>query len=118
MLIGERVKEARLNKNYSQEKLGQLLGVTKVSICGYEGGTRTPTMQNFLDLVEILDVTPNYLLGRDMDVVMEENESYRTSIAKEDLIFIKELKKHRELYNQICKDPKRYVERIIHLLNK
>ena len=50
MLIGRRVKEARLEKKMSQEELGKMLGVTKVSICGYENGTRTPTMQNFLDL--------------------------------------------------------------------
>lgn len=116
MLIGKRVKEARLEKKMSQEELGGLLGVTKVSICGYENGTRTPTMQNFLDLVEILNVTPDYLLGRDMAVVMEENEEYKTKISKEEMIILKELKKDRELYNKICKDPKRYAELIVRKL--
>ena len=50
MIIGKRLKEARIKKGMSQEELGNILGVSKVSICGYEKGTRTPTMENFLDL--------------------------------------------------------------------
>ena len=51
MLVGERLKEARLAKGLSQQELGDLLGVSKVSICGYEKGTRTPTLNNFIDLI-------------------------------------------------------------------
>ena len=65
MIIGKRLKEARLKKSMSQEELGNLLGVSKVSICGYEKGTRTPTMENFLDLIKILELEPDYVLGRD-----------------------------------------------------
>ena len=43
MIVGERIKEARLTKNMSQQELGDKMGVTKVSISGYEKGTRTPT---------------------------------------------------------------------------
>ena len=56
MIIGERFKEARISKNLSQETLGSMLGVSKVSICGYETGTRTPNMKNVLRLIEILDL--------------------------------------------------------------
>ena len=51
MIIGERLKEARIAKKLSQETLVNLLGVSKVSICGYEKGTRTPNMSNFLKLI-------------------------------------------------------------------
>ena len=51
MIIGERVKEARINKNYTQEELGDIIGVSKVSICGYETGNRTPTMAMVLSAV-------------------------------------------------------------------
>ena len=83
LVFGKRLKELRKDKGLTQQQLGDMVGVTKVSICCYENGTRTPTMQNFLDLVEILNVTPDYLLGRDMAVIMEENEEYKTKISKE-----------------------------------
>lgn len=36
MIIGKRIKLLRIQKRLSQEELGNYLGVTKVSICGYE----------------------------------------------------------------------------------
>ena len=47
MIIGERIRRIRLSKNYSQEQLGKLVGVTKVSISGYENGTRIPKLEQF-----------------------------------------------------------------------
>ena len=92
MIIGKRLKEARLKKGMSQEELGNLLGVSKVSICGYEKGTRTPTMENFLDLIEILDLEPDYVLGRDKNVVSEKDKTYNVVMADEDIQIINELK--------------------------
>ena len=46
------LKSIREAKKMSQETLGKMLGVSKVSICGYETGTRTPNMSNFLKLIE------------------------------------------------------------------
>ena len=34
MLIGKRIKELRLERKMSQQELGDMIGVTKVSICG------------------------------------------------------------------------------------
>lgn len=118
MIIGKRLKEARVNRNMSQEELGNLLGVSKVSICGYEKGTRTPTMENFLDLIEILELEPDYVLGRDKDVISEKNRSYKIVMAEEDIQIIKELKNNRELYNKLCSDPKRTIELINRKLMK
>lgn len=117
MIIGERLKEARLAKKMSQETLGKMLGVSKVSICGYETGTRTPNMSNFLKLIEILDLDAKYVLGMDVKVINEDNEEYPVKLAKTDIQIIEELKKNRELYNMFCSNPKRTVERIRSKLN-
>ena len=118
MIIGKRLKEARIKKNMSQEQLGNLLGVSKVSICGYEKGTRTPTMENFLDLIKILELEPDYVLGRDKTVVSEKNREYKIVMADEDIQIINELKNNRELYNKLCSDPKRAIELINRKLMK
>ena len=54
MIIGERIKMARKNKELTQQELGDILGVSKVSICGYENGTRVPTVENFVQLLDVL----------------------------------------------------------------
>lgn len=38
ILVGDRIREAREKLNLSQEELGEKIGVTKVSISGYEKG--------------------------------------------------------------------------------
>lgn len=117
MIIGERLKEARINKKMSQETLGNMLGVSKVSICGYETGTRTPNMKNFLRLIEILDLDAKYVLGMDVHVVNEDGEVYPVKMAKNDINTIEAIKDNRELYNMFCSDPKNTVEKIKRKLN-
>lgn len=117
MIIGERVKEARINKNYTQEELGDIIGVSKVSICGYETGNRTPTMAMFLKLSDALDVTVDYLLGKELKAVCEEQEDYTVMVSQIDLEIIKELKQYKNLYNRLCSDPKRIVKLINRKMN-
>lgn len=112
MIIGNRIKEARKKKGFSQQQLGDMLGVSKVSVCGYETGTRIPTLENFLQLVEILDLTPDYILGREIDVIAEDIEPYTVKLSKQDIEIINEFKKYNELYNMLIKDSKRTVELI------
>ena len=110
MLIGERIKQERLNRGLTQFELGEMLGVSKVSVCGYETGTRTPTVDTFLKLINILGLKAEYALGLDVDVVAEEEADYHVVMAKDDMIIIEEIKKHRELYNKLCSEPKRIIE--------
>ena len=112
MIIGERLKEARIAKKISQETLGGMLGVSKVSICGYETGTRTPNMKNFLKLIELLDLDAKYVLGLDVKVVNEKEEEYPVKMATNDIKTIEAIKTSRELYNMFASEPKRTVEKI------
>lgn len=112
MIIGERIKNARKEKNMTQLELGQKLGISKVSVCGYEKGTRIPTMDNFIQLLDVLEVSPDYLLGREVSAICEKEEEYRVSMAKEDLDILKEFKKYPSLYNRLVGNPKRTVDLI------
>jgi transcriptional regulator with XRE-family HTH domain len=64
-MIGKRLKELRMKRGFSQQELGTAIGVTKVSICGYENGTRLPTLDNLVKISEVLETTADYLLGRE-----------------------------------------------------
>ena len=45
MVVGKRIKELRANAEISQQELGDLVGVSKVSISGYESGNRIPSLE-------------------------------------------------------------------------
>lgn len=118
MVIGEKIKIARKNKGWTQQELGKKLGISKVSICGYEKGTRIPTMENFIQLLDVLEVSADYLLGREISAVCENDEEYRVSLAREDLEILKEMKNNSELYNQLVANPKRIIELIKRRMKK
>lgn len=109
MLVGDRIRKKRIELGLSQEELGDLVGVSKVSICGYEKGNRTPTVDTFILLVDELKTTPQYLLGYDVDVI-EEHTGYSIKMSREDIQIIRELKLRTELYNRILENPKRMIE--------
>ena len=91
MILGSRIKELRKEKHLTQQQLADLINVTKVSVCCYEKGSRTPNLETFLDLVRVLETTPDYLLGADVKVVSEEDEEYSVVLPKEDIQIIKEI---------------------------
>ena len=99
-MIGKRLKELRMKRGFSQQELGTAIGVTKVSICGYENGTRLPTA--------------DYLLGREVPVMNEENKTYIGAISYEDVQFILALRHYPNLYNKLLKD----VNRSASIINK
>lgn len=99
MLSGRRLRELRKSKGYTQEFLATKLGVSKVIVCGYEKETRTPSLNIFLQLLDIFEVEPNYLLGRD-NLVSEENTDYKIKMSKEDIKIIKDIKNNKVVYNK------------------
>lgn len=106
-MIGKRVRELRMERGLSQQELGLAIGVTKVSICGYENGTRLPNLEKLIKLAETLETTTDYLLGREITVMNEENKTYIGSISYEDVCFVLELRHYPNLYNKLLKDVKR-----------
>jgi len=67
-----RLRKMRRERNYTQEQLGRLVSVTKVSISCYENGSRTPEMETLQRLADALDVSVDYLLGRTDEQEQEE----------------------------------------------
>lgn len=106
-MIGKRLKELRIQKGLSQQDLGDAIGVTKVSICGYESGTRVPNLEKLIQLAEELETTTDYLLGREVRIKDEIDRKYVGSISYEDVDLILELRHYPNLYNKIIKDVKR-----------
>lgn len=66
--FGERLRELRQGLNMSQTQIGDLLGVTKVTISDYERGRSHPAGERALEFFETLadffNVDLPYLLGQ------------------------------------------------------
>lgn len=63
-LIGKRIKLLRKDKNLTQKKLSELVGLSEISIRKYENGERTPKFDALEKISEALNVQIDYLLGR------------------------------------------------------
>ena len=108
MFLGYRLKQLRKGKNMSQEELGKLLGVTKVSISGYEKGTRVPSMEILVQILDVFNISADYILGRELNVVCEEDDGVSLLLASDDVDIIRELRRIPALYNIVANDPKRF----------
>ena len=110
MFIGYRLRSLRRQYHLSQIDLGRLLGVSKVSVSNYERGLRTPSMETLLMILRVFNVSADYILGRELNVVNEDDGSFSMMLSSNDINIISELRKQKELYNQISIDPKRFFE--------
>lgn len=114
LVLGKRIKALRKEKGLTQQQLGEKINVTKVSICCYENGTRTPTLQTLTDLAEFFGVNLNYFLGMDVYAVAEDEDPYQMSLCNEEVEFVMAIRKNDRLYAKLIENPKR----LIQLINK
>ena len=61
-MIGDRIKAARKKLNLTQEALAERVDVTLYYMGEIERGVKTPSLDLFIRLVEVLDVSADYLL--------------------------------------------------------
>lgn len=58
------IKIARIKKGLTQEQLAEKLGLTNLTISGYEVGRTKPSLEVLIKLSDILEVSVDELLGR------------------------------------------------------
>jgi transcriptional regulator with XRE-family HTH domain len=61
-LFSQRLKDARQQKGFTQEKLSQLTGINQNVISKYEQGVILPGADNIQKLIIALEITADYLL--------------------------------------------------------
>lgn len=66
-IFGERLKKLRLKRGMYQIDLADEFKITRPAVSAWECGVKEPSIENILKLCDILDTTPNYLLGYDND---------------------------------------------------
>ncbi len=90
MAIGERIKELREQKKWSQEELATKLGITQDSISLWEKNKRTPNTQYIIALCNIFEVSCDYILGYENEEnVKKYSYPQSTILTNEELQLIK-----------------------------
>ncbi|MPW26148.1 helix-turn-helix domain-containing protein [Alkalibaculum sp. M08DMB] len=63
-MFSSRLKELRSQSKYTQEKIAEILKISRVAYTKYESGENMPTPDNLEKLADIFNVSIDYLLGR------------------------------------------------------
>ncbi len=77
--MGDRIREARKKLGMTQERLAESLDITPYYLGELERGNKTPSLELFINLVEMLNVSADYLLR---DVVSIGNVYGDLSMAR------------------------------------
>lgn len=87
MSFNERLKQARLAKGLTQTELGELIGIAKSTVAGYERGSSEPDLHKIHQIMEILSVDANYLWQDEMNEIEfpAKKSPEPTDIDSEDL---------------------------------
>ena len=60
-LLGKKIKQYRLQRGYSQEKLSEMLNISQRTLSGIECGNNFLTSQTLEKILEILKISPDEL---------------------------------------------------------
>ena len=63
-IFGKRLKELRIEKGFSQQKLGEVLGFCNQTISFWESGSREPDLDTLLAIAHYFEVTLEDLLEK------------------------------------------------------
>ncbi len=64
-IFTERLKELRLKKGLTQTELGEKVGVKQNTFTNWENGKREPNFENLIKLADLLEVSLDWLFGRE-----------------------------------------------------
>lgn len=77
MELGERIKQARQKAHLSQEKVAELIGVSRQAVTKWESGQSAPNTENLFRLAEILGITVDQLIATEDNSRSIAEEVYR-----------------------------------------
>ncbi|WP_407372098.1 helix-turn-helix domain-containing protein [Carnobacterium sp.] len=89
MILGERLKESRVNKGYSQGDVANHLHISRQSISKWENGNSYPDLDNLAKLSTYYDVSVDDLLKEDQNLkkeIEEDKAKIEKNVNKLDLI--------------------------------
>lgn len=111
MTLGEKIKSLRKGLGMSQEKLAELMGISRQAVAKWENGQSAPSTANLFKLAEMLNTTTAFLLADDdaKDTGTEENtDETKTALSQAEEFYrifkAEEERKNKEKKQRIRKN--------------
>lgn len=98
MKFNQKLKRLRQEKNWSQEKLAEKIGVKRLAIGNYESGQTKPSAETLQKIAEIFGVSIDYLLS-------DESKKH-TEVEIKDKTFIEYISE----IEQMSEEEKKFVK--------
>lgn len=77
MNIGDKIKECRLKKNWTQEQLAKLLNVSRSAVSGWEVGRNYPDLDTIVSISDLFDISLDKLLREDKQMTKKVSKKNR-----------------------------------------
>ena len=87
MEINKRIKDARLQKNITQEDLAEYLGVTRQTISSWETGKSYPDIISVIKMSDIFDISLDKMLKEDKQLVNNMQKQMDTVKSNKSIVF-------------------------------
>ena len=102
MTLGEKIKSLRKGLGMSQEKLAELMDISRQAVAKWENGQSAPSTANLFKLAEILNTTTAFLLADDdaKDTGTEENTDETKAVLSQAEEFYRVFKTEEERKNK------------------
>lgn len=81
--IGQRIKQKRMEKGLTQEKLAELVGIGPSHMSHLESGKTVASMDVFIALCNVLDCSADELLCREVAVAKPLRNNWLTELVKD-----------------------------------
>ena len=65
MIFSERLKTLRKEKKLTQKELAEQIGISQKSYSHWETGKNEPSLENLIKLADLLEVSIDWLFGRE-----------------------------------------------------
>ena len=75
MKVSDKIQELRKGAGYSQEKLAELLHVSRQAVSKWEAGAALPTLDNLIELSKLFSVPLDTLTGTAQESAMQEEQN-------------------------------------------
>jgi len=70
-MFGDRIKELRNNHTWTQQELGDRLGVSKQSVSNWENGNIMPSIDVLVRMSDLFQTSTDYILNRENDLTLD-----------------------------------------------
>ena len=81
--IGQRIKEKRIERNLTQEKLSELVGIGPSHMSHIESGSTVPSFEVFISILNALECSADELLCREVAAAKPLLNSWLSDIIED-----------------------------------